>query len=93
LHLWHSNVIARISSKPTTILRSKVMLPECTTPKRCRAPSRLARRRSLCERQSRKSLLAPELPQGHTPLSWHRLQAVRHDCRRRSTGVEIAKGS
>src|SRR5271169_5370574 len=28
LHLWHSNVIARISSKPTTILRSKVMLPE-----------------------------------------------------------------
>ena len=27
LHLWHSNVIARISSKPTTILRSKVTLP------------------------------------------------------------------
>jgi hypothetical protein len=28
LHLWHSNVIARISSNPTTILRSKVTLPE-----------------------------------------------------------------
>ena len=28
LHLWHSNVIARISSSPTTILRSKVTLPE-----------------------------------------------------------------
>ena len=28
LHLWHSNVIARISSNPTTILRSNVTLPE-----------------------------------------------------------------
>jgi len=26
LHLWHSNVIARISSNPTTIFRSKVTL-------------------------------------------------------------------
>jgi len=31
LHLWHSNVIARISSNPTTILRSNVTLRQCTT--------------------------------------------------------------
>jgi len=37
LHLWHSNEIARISSNPTTIFRSNVTLPKCTTPPRARA--------------------------------------------------------
>jgi hypothetical protein len=31
LHWWHSNEIARISSRPTTIFRSNVTLPKCIT--------------------------------------------------------------
>jgi hypothetical protein len=31
LHLWHSKEMARISSKPTTIFRSNVTLPKCST--------------------------------------------------------------
>ncbi|MGA7840926.1 MAG: hypothetical protein WCA34_08405 [Candidatus Acidiferrales bacterium] len=70
LHLWHSNVIARISSNPTTILRSNVTLPEVyhaklvppTAPWHRQSPDRLIAPRSIHAPASVEALLAaPQL--------------------------------
>jgi hypothetical protein len=83
LHLWHSNVIARISSSPTTILRSNVTLPEVYHAKPSPPTTLLG---------PPISRLAAGRPQHHAPFSLHSLQAVQRDFCRRSTGVEFAYG-
>jgi hypothetical protein len=80
LHLWHSKVIARISSSPTTILRSKVTLP---------AVYHAKARRPAIPLGMPVSLSAVGLRPRHYPFPRHSPRAARRDLCRSGPGAKF----